>query len=322
MFGRTYPARGRQAERRYYQCHGKDCIMTARPAACPTRNVKAGEIETAVWDHVSGLLSDPERLVAQFEHLAATAEAGTIRDRAADQQLRARLDRLTRADKRLLDASEADAISLAELSERRHHLAGQRRDLERQQQERDRLRQQHAQAEAVRTSLAAFCSRVGARLDEATLSDKQAILQLVIERIIVGEGSLEIRHVIPLSASQPGSDGPNVPNAQLRSDGLHAAALPGRAEDLANGAFQALVRVRDHQLRAAQATTRQAAQKLDPERFGLAVADGHAQHLAPAVGVDADCDDDRNRDDLVVPPNLHVGGVPARRRASPSYSRP
>ena len=248
MFGRTYAARGRQAERRYYQCHGKDCIMTARPAACPTRNVKAVEIETAVWDHVSGLLSDPQRLVAQFEHLAATAEAGTTRDRAADQQLRARLDRLTRADRRLLDAYEADAISLAELSERRHHLAEQRRGLERQQQERDRLRQQHAQAEAVRTSLSAFCARVGARLDEATLADKQVILQLVVERIIVGEGSLEIRHVIPLSANQPGSDGPNVPNAQLRTDGLHPAALPRGVRHPADCRLEALVRIRDHQL--------------------------------------------------------------------------
>ena len=48
MFGRTHVARGRQPERRYDQCHGKDCIMSARPAACPSRNVKAEEIETAV----------------------------------------------------------------------------------------------------------------------------------------------------------------------------------------------------------------------------------------------------------------------------------
>ncbi len=285
MFGRTYPARGGQPERRYYQCHGKDCIMTARPAACPTRNVKAGEIETAVWEHVAGLLSDPKRLVAQFEHLAATAEAGTTRDRAADQQLRARLDRVTRADRRLLDAYEADAISLTELSERRHHLAEQRRGLERQQQERDQLRQKHAQAEAVRTSLAAFCSRVGARLNEATLSDKQAILQLVIERIIVGEGSLEIRHVIPVSASQPGSDGPNAANAQLRPDGVHAAALLGSARHAADRRLEALVRVRDHQLDPAQAAACQALEERRPEGLRLARADVQPHDLAPALGV-------------------------------------
>jgi site-specific DNA recombinase len=225
MFGRTYAARGKQPERRYYQCHGKDCILSARPAACPSRNVKAEEIEAAVWDHVAGLLASPERLVAQFDHVAVAAEAGTVRDRAADQQLRARLDRVARADKRLLDAYEAGAVTLAELSERRHHLADERLALERQQQERDHLRRQRVQAEAVRTSLEAFCDRIHARLNEATFADKQAILQLVIERIIVGDGRLEIRHVIPLRPPQPGRDSPGQPAPQLRTDRVHPAAL-------------------------------------------------------------------------------------------------
>src|SRR3954454_20478333 len=228
MFGRTYAARGKQPERRSYQCHGKDCILSARPAACPSRNVKAEEIEAAVWDHVAGLLASPERLVAQFDHVAVAAEAGTVRDRAADQQLRARLDRVARADKRLLDAYEAGAVTLAELSERRRHLADERLALERQQQERDHLRRQRVQAEVVRTSLEAFCDRIHARLNEATFADKQAILQLVIERIIVGDGRLEIRHVIPLRPPQPGRDSPGQPAPQLRTDRVQAALLPPR----------------------------------------------------------------------------------------------
>ena len=55
-----------------------------------------------------------------------------------------------------------------------------------------------------------------------------------------------------------------------------------------DGRLQALVRVRDHQPGAAQAAPREAAQEFDPERLGLAVPDRHAEHLAPAVGVDAD----------------------------------
>src|SRR5216683_2126331 len=78
---------------------------------------------------------------------------------------------------------------------------------------------------------------------------------------------------------------------------------------LTTAAFSPLVRVRDHQLRAAQAATCQAAQELDPERLGLAVADGHAKHLAPSVGVDTDGDDDRDRDDMVVAPCFNVSGI-------------
>ena len=63
------------------------------------------------------------------------------------------------------------------------------------------------------------------------------------------------------------------------------------------------------ELDAAQAAPAQLAQELGPEGLGLRGADVHAQHLAPAVGVDADRDDHRHRDDAVVAAHLHVGGV-------------
>jgi site-specific DNA recombinase len=225
MYGITRPATARKPERQYYECRGKDCILSARTAACPSRSIKAQDIEAAVWDHVAALLAEPERLLAQFDHLAAAAEAGTARERAAELQIRARLDRVARADKRLLDAYEAGAVNLAELTERRRHLAEERRTLERQWEERLRLRQQCAQAETVRTNLAAFCTRIRSRLDAATFDEKQVILQLVIERIIVGSGRLEIRHVIPLRPPQPGSDGPAPSANRLRSDRVHDAGL-------------------------------------------------------------------------------------------------
>ena len=309
MFGRTYAARGKQPERRYYQCHGKDCILSARPAACPSRNVKAEEIEAAVWDHVAGLLASPERLVAQFDHVAVAAEAGTVRDRAADQQLRARLDRVARADKRLLDAYEAGAVTLAELSERRRHLADERLALERQQQERDHLRRQRVQAEAVRTSLEAFCDRIHARLNEATFADKQAILQLVIERIIVGDGRLEIRHVIPLRPPQPGRDSPGQPAPQLRTDRVNPAALMRGMEHLCGRGPQPLVVIGDDELHAPQAPIRQRAQKRRPERFGFRRAGGHAQHLAPPIRVHAHSDYHSDRDDPARLARLQVSRV-------------
>ena len=73
--------------------------------------------------------------------------------------------------------------------------------------------------------------------------------------------------------------------------------------------LQPLMRVGDHQLGAAQAASGQAAQELDPERFGLAVPRGHAEHLSPAVGVHAHRHDDGHGDDLMVTADFDVGGV-------------
>jgi site-specific DNA recombinase len=74
------------------------------------------------------------------------------------------------------------------------------------------------------TDLAAFCQRVQYRLDQASPADKQAYLQLVIERIIVDD-SLEIRHVIPLRSPPPGSEITAEPDGRLRSDCAHSTAL-------------------------------------------------------------------------------------------------
>jgi site-specific DNA recombinase len=296
MFGRTYAATSIQSQRTFYMCHGKDCIMTARPTACPSRNVKAEEIEAAVWQHVRGLLADPQRLFAQFDRLSVAAQAGNTRERAEDQQARTRLDRLARADKRLLDAYEAGTISLKELSERRQRVAAERDSLERQQRERQQLREHRLQADAVRTDLRAFCSRICTRLDKATFADKQAILQLVIERIIVGNGTLEIHHVIPLHSGPSGGGGPAGSGPQLRSDRVRTATLNlgASAEHLVDRAAQRLGAVNDEQVRRVgveSALDQPSQQVLDHLRvFGSAKT--QAQQVLVAGIVHADSGDD------------------------------
>ena len=296
MFGITRPATARLPERQYYDCHGKDCILSARTSVCTSRAIKAETIEQAVWQHVAGLLAEPSQMLAQFDRLAAT-EAGSPRDQAAEQRLRSRLERIARADARLLDAYQAEAISLAELTERRRQIAKERQDVERQQEERARLRQQQLQAETVRSDLTEFCGRMRSRLDQASFADKQTILQLLIERIIVGNGRLEIRHVIPLRPPQPGRDSPAQPAPQLRTDRVHPTALMGGMEHLRGRGPQPLVVIGDDELHAPQASVRKRAQERRPERFGFRRAGGHAQHLAPPLRVHANSDYHSDRDD-------------------------
>ena len=59
-----------------------------------------------MWDHVAGLLGSPSQLPAQFERFVAEADVAQTREEVPSQQLQARLDRLDRADRRLLDAKE------------------------------------------------------------------------------------------------------------------------------------------------------------------------------------------------------------------------
>jgi len=241
MFGTTRPTPG--GERRYYRCGGKDCVRTGRAHPCPRACVDGEALERAVWGHIRDLLADPERLTAQFRHFAADVDRNASRKQGPERRLVARLEGLRRADDRLLDAYQAEVISLEELSERRRQLAGQRHAFEHELERQQDLRRQRARAQEVLADLTAFCERVRGRLDEASFTDKQAVLQLVVERVIVHESSLEIRHVIPLHSPPLGREGPAQADGRLRSDrverrDLPAARVPGAAGRPADGGLE------------------------------------------------------------------------------------
>jgi site-specific DNA recombinase len=228
MFGVTQRTGKAGTVRRTYQCHGKDPVLRHRATACPRRAIKAEELEVAVWAHVTHLLADPARLLAQFERFASLAVEGDAHEQAETAQLTARLARLDREERRLVDAYQAEVISLEELAERRQQLQGRRRGLDAQREQQAQLRRERAQAQAVLTDLTAFCDRVRGRLAEATLAERQTILQLLLERIIVGDDTLEVRHVIPLRGPDPDPARPGPSGDGLRSDGVgptHLAAL-------------------------------------------------------------------------------------------------
>jgi len=78
---------------------------------------------------------------------------------------------------------------------------------------------------------------------------------------------------------------------------VHPATLPGHVQHLGDSRLQPLMGVGDHQLDPAQATAGERAQELGPEGLGFGGADRHAEDFTSAVAVDADGDDDGDRND-------------------------
>jgi site-specific DNA recombinase len=245
MYGVTSYGRPGRATHRYYKCHGKDTVARDRACRCTQTPAKVDELDAAVWGHVKSLLEDPAMLAARFEELVGPSGA---RDdgHAAVERWELQLQRLGREEQRLVDAYQAGALDLAELKGRREQIEGRRQVLITQRDQEQRLQAERRAAKAVWTDLEGFCRRVRARLDEAALEERQRILQLLIDRVIVGEDSLEIRHVIPLGHTggeesgsgpdeQPGpghgkGGGPGAtpagrPSCRLRSDGMRPAIL-------------------------------------------------------------------------------------------------
>jgi site-specific DNA recombinase len=245
MFGVTRYDGSKRREYRYYTCHGKDTVARDRACRCTQSPAKVDELDAAVWGHLRALLEDPAALAARFEELARASEEKDC-EGAAVQRWETQLQRLGREEQRLLDAYQAEVVDLAELKARREQIRGRRQVLMIQRDQEQRLQAERRAAKSAWSDLEAFCRRVRSRLDEATFAERQRILQLLIERVIVGEDSLEIRHVIPLGHADGGSSGPGPeepsrpgdgeghgpeetsekrPNCRLRSDGVGPAEL-------------------------------------------------------------------------------------------------
>jgi site-specific DNA recombinase len=310
MFGITRYSRDRQPRGRYYTCHGKDCVCRDRDRRCPQASTKAEEIEAAVWAHVKRLLEDPATLLAQFEALAREAD-----DADDGPKWEAQLRRLDREEGRLLDAYQEGAIELPELKARREQIRLRRQAITGDRDRQSRQRAERLKARDVWRELSAFCGRIRSRLDEATERERQRILQLLIERVIVGDHELEIRHVIPLRGPGPeasqrpmppvdptgGSDAgwtpQDDPGARLRSDGVDLTPLDDRvrAPGPRHGRVQRLGAIQDEQGRPAgiEAAADQVLQQRRADRGVLAGALAQSEDTLHAVLRDAQGHDHR-----------------------------
>ncbi|MDQ3438301.1 MAG: recombinase family protein [Actinomycetota bacterium] len=323
MYGRIHKATTRQAERRIYQCGGKDPILSAREHRCQQTPAKAEELEAAIWEHVKELMREPERLLAQFEDFAHSTPENEKEDAEA-KKFEGHSRRLRGEESRLVDAYQAGIIELEELKERRTKVAQQREALTAQYEQRARLRRQATQAREVLEDLEAFCGRINARLEDATLEEKQVILQLLIERIIVGEDTLEIRHVIPLHGPPGDSKGPPAPpNLRLRPDGMDYAPLPFGAGQLTGyrGLYPFVV-VGDHEPHVLKALVDELPEQGGVGHALLRARDLHRQNFSEAFLVHPHAGQQRQVGDARAPTDLQVRGIQVEVRVGLLPQRP
>jgi site-specific DNA recombinase len=77
--------------------------------------------------------------------------------------------------------------------------------------------QQHLDLDAAAASIDAFCARVRTGLANATFEQRRALVELLIDRVIVTNDEVEIRYVVPTA-----TDRAQIPFCQLRTDYLQA----------------------------------------------------------------------------------------------------
>jgi hypothetical protein len=136
------------------------------------------------------------------------------------QELRARQANLRRGRaalgqqlERLMDADLGGAMPLAEYKRRRRDTDSRLQALDRQEHERVHDAARQGETAGLAAHAETFCRHLSESLGNADFDRKRALLELLVDRVVVTDGTVEIRYVVPT-----GPDGEREPFWRLRSD--------------------------------------------------------------------------------------------------------
>jgi site-specific DNA recombinase len=182
---------------RYYRCRGKQArVASGRLRCCPARFIPATQLDGLVWADLSVLLGQP-RLVAQAlerAHSGAWVPDQLRRRQASLQQAQASV---TRQRQRLLEAYLAEVIDLTAFQRQDRTLASRQADLAAREREVIAQGRRLVEVSAITQSMTQVLQRLRAGLDQASFQQRRQLVELLIDRVVVTDGQVEVRYVIP-----------------------------------------------------------------------------------------------------------------------------
>ena len=183
----------------YYCCRGKLAAMhSCRDTKCPARYTPSEQLDALVWADLCRLLTDPGAIRWALER----AHGGHW----LPQELQARREVLRRGQagvrqqiERLTTAYLDGVLGLEEYRRRRHELEQREQGLEGQARQLEAQVDRRAEIARLASSMEEFCTRVRQVLAQATWEQRRQLIECLVARVIVSDGEVEIRYVIPTS---------------------------------------------------------------------------------------------------------------------------
>jgi site-specific DNA recombinase len=187
---------------RYYRCLGKHAqVSSGRASPCPARFIPATQLDELVWADLCAVLQHPELITQAVEraHSGAWVPQELRRRQATLRSVRASV---ARQRQRLLEAYLAEVIDLACFQRQDQSLARQEADLLAREREVAAQGERLVQVSAIAQSMTAVLEQLRVGLGQAGFGQRRQLVELLIDRVVVTDGHVEIRYVIPTT---PGS---------------------------------------------------------------------------------------------------------------------
>ncbi len=213
---------------RYYWCANHDTLRARGEAnRCPERNIRADALDAFVFEQVRAALLRPDVLLAGE---SAVSAAQPVPD---DELLSTELARLGRKiemaeteRRRLADLYQSGLLELAEVQRRAKEVDARLRSLADQKDSLVAQRQELVADNRLRRRVRDFAQKVAVGIDKLNFTQRQQLLRLLVDQVLVTGWRVEIHLRIPLDnrpgdgngggATRPSSPAPSKPGTPRR----------------------------------------------------------------------------------------------------------
>jgi site-specific DNA recombinase len=189
----------------YYRCLGSDDYRYQGGRVCGNKPVRTDYLDTVVWDHITGLLADPALIRAEIGKRLAQARTADPATRQR-QRLELALAKATTAITRMIEAFSEQLITIDELRAQMPALRARETNLRSQAAAIDA---QLADREAylkLADDLEGFLAQLRGHTQDASVTERQRVLRLLVKDVLIGPEKITIRHRIPIRERTSHSD--------------------------------------------------------------------------------------------------------------------
>jgi len=186
---------------RYYICRCQaQPIYSQQDQRCRSRCIPAQQLDVLVWEDLCQLITQPDYIIDALQR-ARGGQWLPQHLQSRKQTLRKAQAGISQQMERLTEAYLIAIIPLAEYQRRRSELEQKTVVLEAQAKELEAQVDRQAELVQLGSSIEDFCHRIQAGLANATFDQKRTMVELLIDRVLVANGEVEIRYVVPTHPS-------------------------------------------------------------------------------------------------------------------------
>jgi site-specific DNA recombinase len=229
----------------YYQCAGKDPVTAGRAQRCPARLVRADRLDALVWTLVRELLQQPQAILQEYAlwQQVRQGQQGQFQDQL--ERVDTQRHNLERQLQRLIDAYQQEVLTLQDLATRREQITHRLKGLEQERKQIEHQRDTTIKWEHLANNIEHFRTLLGSNVDRLSFDDRQAVVQLLVEKVVVSrDGAVEVHHVLPFEDKPGAADQKKKAAAAefyvLRLQDLNLRTHPIEAADLRSRQRQAV----------------------------------------------------------------------------------